>query len=83
MRHLSKLVLASCLFACNKHKDQAWKWVKFLASPEAQKIVGSYGVVFPAIPEATEVAKTKMTASGVDVSAFVSEANEEINALFD
>jgi hypothetical protein len=28
------------------------KQVKFLASPEAKKIVGGYGVVFPAIAEA-------------------------------
>jgi multiple sugar transport system substrate-binding protein len=66
--------LADSIWVGSKHQDEAWKWVKFLASPEAQKIVGSYGVVFPAIPEATEIAKTKMADSGVDVSAFVSEA---------
>jgi multiple sugar transport system substrate-binding protein len=55
--------------------------VKFLASPEAQKIVGSYGVVFPAVPEATEVAKTRMSEKGVDVSAFVEEATDP-NATF-
>src|SRR5580704_3670375 len=66
--------LADSIWIGSKHQDQAWKWVKFLASPEAQKIVGSYGVVFPAVPEATEAAKRKMAETGVDVSAFVDEA---------
>ena len=66
--------LADSIWVGSKHQEEAWKWVKFLASSEAQKIVGSYGVVFPAIPEATEMAKVKMAETGVDVSAFVNEA---------
>jgi multiple sugar transport system substrate-binding protein len=57
--------LADSIWAGSKHQEEAWRWVKFLASPEAQKIVASYGIVFPAVPEATEIAKTRM-----DVSAF-------------
>src|ERR1700756_3394805 len=68
--------LADSIWVGSKHQEEAWKWVKFLASPEAQKIVASYGVVFPAVPEATEIAKTKMAGKGVDVSAFVEEATD-------
>jgi multiple sugar transport system substrate-binding protein len=73
--------LADSIWVGSKHQDEAWKWVKFLASPEAQKIVAGYGVVFPAIPEATEIAKAKMSEKGVDVSAFVQEATDP-NATF-
>ena len=68
--------LADSIWVGSKHQEEAWKWVKFLASPEAQKIVASYGVVFPAVPEATEIAKTRMAGKGVDVSAFVEEATD-------
>ena len=73
--------LADSIWVGSKHQEEAWKWVKFLASPEAQKIVGSYGVVFPAIPEATELAKNAIAKKGIDVSAFVSEAADP-NATF-
>jgi len=68
--------LADSIWVGSKHQEEAWKWVKFLASPEAQKIVGEHAVVFPAIPEATEITKAAMAKQGVDVSAFVSEATE-------
>ena len=68
--------LADSIWTGGKHQEEAWKWVKFLASPEAQKIVGEHGVVFPAVPEATEIAKTRMAQKGVDVSAFVEEATD-------
>jgi multiple sugar transport system substrate-binding protein len=38
--------------------------------------VGEQGVVFPAVPEATEIAKNRMAQKGVDVSAFVEEATD-------
>jgi len=65
-----------------KHPKEAWKWVKFLASPEAQKIVGSFGVVFPAILEAAEISRAAMSKKGVDVSAFVEEAKERQGTFF-
>ena len=68
--------LADSIWVGSKHQEEAWKWVKFLASPEAQKIVASYGVVFPAVPEATDIAKAKMASKGVDVSAYVEEAKD-------
>jgi len=74
--------LADSIWAGSKHQEEAWKWVKFLASPEAQKIVAGYGIVFPAIPEATEIAKARMAAKGVDVSAFVEEAKDPQGTFF-
>jgi multiple sugar transport system substrate-binding protein len=73
--------LADSIWVGSKHQEEAWKWVRFLASPEAQKIVGEHGVVFPAVPDATEIAKTRMAQKGVDVSAFVQEATDP-NATF-
>jgi multiple sugar transport system substrate-binding protein len=73
--------LADSIWVGSRHQEEAWKWVKFLASPEAQQIVGGYGVVFPAIPEATELAKKAIAKKGIDVSAYVSEAADP-NATF-
>jgi multiple sugar transport system substrate-binding protein len=73
--------LADSIWVGSKHQEEAWKWVKFLASPEAQKIVGEHGVVFPAVQDATEIAKARMAQKGVDVSAFVQEATDP-NATF-
>jgi multiple sugar transport system substrate-binding protein len=74
--------LADSIWTGSKHQEEAWKWVKFLGSPEAQKIVAGYGIVFPAIPEATEIAKARMAAKGVDVSAFVEEAKDPQGTFF-
>ena len=35
--------LADSIWVGSKHQEEAWKWVKFLASPEAQKIVAVTG----------------------------------------
>jgi multiple sugar transport system substrate-binding protein len=51
--------------------------VKFLASAECQDIIGNSGVVFPAIPEAAETSQQVRADDGVDVSAFVEQADEE------
>ena len=74
--------LADSIWIGSKHQEEAWKWVKFLASPEAQKIVGSYGIVFPAIPEAAEISMKRMAEKGADVSAFVDEARQPEGTFF-
>jgi len=74
--------LADSIWVGTKHQEEAWKWVKFLASPEAQKIVGGYGVVFPAIPEAAEISVKQMAAKGADVSAFIEEAKTPGGTFF-
>ncbi len=47
--------LADSIWVGTDHVEESWEWVKFLASPECQMIVGETGVVFPAVPEAAEV----------------------------
>jgi multiple sugar transport system substrate-binding protein len=74
--------LADSIWVSSKHQEEAWKWVKFLASPEAQKIAASYGIVFPAVPEAAEISEKKMASKGVDVSAFVDEAKTPGGTFF-
>jgi multiple sugar transport system substrate-binding protein len=74
--------LADSIWIGSKHQEEAWKWVKFLASPEAQRIVGGYGVVFPAIAEAAEISMKRMAAKGADVSAFVEEAKQPDGTFF-
>ena len=68
--------LADSIWVGSKHKEEAWKWVKFLGSEEGQKIIASYGVVFPAIKSDAELAEQVMSKKGVDVSAFLAEATD-------
>ena len=62
--------LADSISASTEHPDEAWEWVKFLASPECQNLVAEEGVVFPAIPEAAATVEDVRADQGVDVSAF-------------
>ena len=68
--------LADSISASTEHPDEAWEWVKFLASADCQNIVGAAGVVFPAIPEATAAAQQARSDSGVDVSPFTVHVEE-------
>jgi multiple sugar transport system substrate-binding protein len=74
--------LADAIWKGTPHKEEAWKWVQFLASPECQNIVGDAAVVFPAIPEATDRAVAAHKKNGVDVSAFTSYLEEKRTFLY-
>lgn len=65
--------LADSIWVGSKHQDEAWQWVKFLASPECENIVGESGVVFPAIKSGVDKALEAQKAKGRDVSAFTDE----------
>lgn len=69
--------LADSIWVGSDHIEESWQWVKFLASAECQNIVGQSGVVFPAIPEAAALSQQVRADAGVDVSAYVDQANEE------
>jgi multiple sugar transport system substrate-binding protein len=73
--------LADSIWAGSKSKAAAWQWVKFLGSPECQNIVGQQGVVFPAIPEATQVATRQFASNGVDVKAFTINVEDQTTFL--
>lgn len=64
--------LADSIWEGTDHPEEAWEWVKFLASIECQRIVGEHAVVFPAIPEAADVALETLEGRGIDASAFMS-----------
>ena len=69
--------LADSIWVGTPHLEESWSWVKFLASADCQNIIGASGVVFPAIPDAAAASLQMRADAGVDVSAFVEQANEE------
>ena len=85
--------LADSIWSGTKHKEEAWQWVRYLASAECQVVAASRGVVFPAVEGMAEKAMAVHRARGIDTSAFllmtqektfpspVSERGAEINAL--
>jgi len=68
--------LADSIWAGTQHQEEAWEWVKFLASPAAQEVVGGFAAVFPAIPAAAERAQSAWAEKGIDVSPFLDQALE-------
>jgi multiple sugar transport system substrate-binding protein len=74
--------LSDAIWAGTKHKDEAWKWVKFLASADCQNIVGGNGVVFPAIRSASEKALAAHKSKGRDVQVFIDEAAADGGTFF-
>ncbi len=69
--------LADSIWTGSEHQEEAWEWVKYLGSAEAQEIIGSWGVVFPAIPSAAEAAQAAWDEKGLDVSPYLDQAQEE------
>ncbi len=74
--------LADSIWVGSKNKPAAAKWVEFLGSPDCQNIVGEKGVVFPAIPAATDKAEAAFKAKGVDVTAFLVNVKDKTTFLF-
>ena len=66
--------LADSIWVGTKHPNEAWAWVKFAASQECEDIVGSTGVVFPAIQSGVDKSLANHKAAGLEVSAFTDEA---------
>ncbi len=62
--------LSDAIYSGTKHPEEAWQWVKFLASPDCANIVGDYGVVFPAIQTGVDRAIAAYESKGLDISAF-------------
>ncbi|MBT2410673.1 sugar ABC transporter substrate-binding protein [Streptomyces sp. ISL-12] len=66
--------LSDAIWAGTDHKEEAWKWVKFLASADCQDIVAEHGVVFPALKTSTQKALAGHQAKGEDVRVFTDAA---------
>ena len=69
--------LADSIYVGTEHQEEAWEWVKYLASPECANTVGTFGVVFPAQEEAVDHALEAFESRGLDVSSFTEQALEE------
>jgi multiple sugar transport system substrate-binding protein len=69
--------LADSIYVHTQHPKEAWQWVKYLGSAEAQNVVGSYGAVFPAIESGVQAALRTYKERGLDVSAFTAQALEK------
>jgi multiple sugar transport system substrate-binding protein len=74
--------LADSIYAGTEHPEEAWEWVKFLASRDCQDIVGEHAVVFPAIPASAEIANQQYAEAGIDASAFTVHVEEGTTFLF-
>jgi len=75
-RHTASNTLSDAIYAGGKHKDQAWEWVKFLASPKCQHLVAKRAVVFPAIKSASDEALSAFQSQHMDMQAFVTETSQ-------
>jgi multiple sugar transport system substrate-binding protein len=73
--------LADSIWVGSPNQEAAWEWLKFAASPTCEEIVGSFAVVFPAIPSAVDIAVAKRLEQGVNVAAF-SDLTKEEGATF-
>ncbi len=69
--------LANSIWVGSQNQAEAWEWVKFLGSAECQNIVGSAGVVFPALQSGVDAAVETYSSRGTDVTAFTEEATAE------
>jgi multiple sugar transport system substrate-binding protein len=65
------------IYVGTKHLEEAWQWVKYLASPACEDLIGESGAIFPAIPAATQKFLKVREDNGIDVSAFVKQAEEK------
>ena len=68
--------LADSIYVGTDHPEGAWEWVKYLASPDCQRVVGESHVVFPAITEAWHVAQQRFAEEGIDVSPFTDQVEQ-------
>jgi multiple sugar transport system substrate-binding protein len=69
--------LADSMWVGSKVKDEAWKWMKYLASVECQSVLAASAVVFPAINGLAEKALEVHRSKGIDATAFLTMANEQ------
>jgi multiple sugar transport system substrate-binding protein len=68
--------LADSIAAGSPNKGAAWKWVRYLASPECQSVVARGGVVVPAIASVVPTAEAAIGAHGLDITPFTRHLRE-------
>ncbi len=63
--------LADSIYINSQHKEEAWKWMKFLASPVCAEIVGKSGVVIPAQQGPAQMVADFYKAHDLDLAPFI------------
>ncbi|MEU8612178.1 sugar ABC transporter substrate-binding protein [Actinoplanes sp. NPDC048791] len=75
--------LADSVTTLSKQPENAAKWVKFMSGEQCQNLIGESGVVFPARPEATELAVAyNKNERKLDVTAFTDQVEDKTTFLF-
>ncbi|HEY5836767.1 ABC transporter substrate-binding protein [Streptomyces sp.] len=74
--------LADSIYKGTRHPEEAWKWVKYLASSDCQNVVAAHTVVFPAINTAWRATQKNYAAKGIDVSAFTDHVRDKTTFLY-
>ncbi len=69
--------LADSIWTGSEVQEEAWLWLRFLGSAEAQEIVDSYGAVFPAIPTGAEAALAAFAEKNLDATPYLEQAQQE------
>jgi len=69
--------LGDSMWVGSKVKEEAWAWMKYLASADCQSVVAASGVVFPAIHGLAERVVDGRRRQGVDASAFLTMADAD------
>jgi multiple sugar transport system substrate-binding protein len=68
--------LADSIAAGSPNKGAAWKWVRYLASPECQSAIAKAGVVVPAIASVVSTAEAAIGKHGLDITPFTRNLKE-------
>lgn len=63
--------LSDAMWVGSKVKEEAWQWIKYLASPDCQRVVASRGATFPAVHGMAETVVDMLGKKGIDASAFL------------
>ena len=66
--------LSNAIYAGTEHPDEAWEFVRFLGSEEAQAIASGMGSVWPGISSLNQDYADYWSGQGVDVSGFQTAA---------
>jgi multiple sugar transport system substrate-binding protein len=69
--------LSDAMWVGSRVKEEAWQWIKYLASPECQRVVAARGVTFPAINGMADTVLALHRKNGIDASAFVTMSQEQ------
>jgi len=74
--------LGDSISSQSEHKEEASRLIAFLASDEAQAIIGGFGAIFPATDIGTEKAIAAHAESGLDVTPYTDRVDRGETGLY-